>query len=298
MPSNLYKSALAQLRPTERKRLADFFSKLKRIRKHSKQPLDGRCIADNIQSESHLVGTESWGNHKAYYRFLRECIPIEGRRKASLGVIRHYDQVCARHKSKGIAVHHLPKPELLRYSYYRKLIEDLLEIMAGKDARVNFQEKRISCSEASEILRRYWNVQKLTSAQKLSRSSPVWATMELSAGADRDDAQFMAEALALPVLLELASSSAQDAVLYEFRYPSKAVRNHRFPTVADAGSYYLFSPSPEIEPSIDRPETCTGWTLPLNGRPSQPELLHDNMPLSMLSKAPRILGEVQKCQNL
>jgi hypothetical protein len=78
-------------------------------------------------------------------------------------------------------------------------------------------------------------------------------------------------------------------ILVELIYPSDRVSDTRFPTVAEAGWTHLFRPAPEMPPHADRPDSCCGWTAPLGGHPAQPELVHANAPLAVVSQPPRFL---------
>ena len=125
----------------------------------------------------------------------------------------------------------------------------------------------------------------------LGKADCVFATFEHPGGAPRDDALGMAEALALPLM---ASPVSVDEFLVELSYPTNSVRNHRFPTVADAGNHPLFEPAREVAPNPAAPETCTGWTKPLGKHRPQAEIVHGNDSLRILNRAPRLVGRVQR----
>jgi len=93
----------------------------------------------------------------------------------------------------------------------------------------------------------------------------------------------MAEALALP---------ARSTILVELAYPRDAVHGHRFPTVADAELTHQFRPAREVAPDATKKGTLTGWTKPTGSWPKQPEVAHENAPLSVLSRAPRFVGRI------
>jgi hypothetical protein len=120
---------------------------------------------------------------------------------------------------------------------------------------------------------------------RLAKGTAVFATFEHPGGAPRDDAPALAQALALP-------TRTDEALLIELSYPTKAVNDTRFPTVADAGLMPRFRPAPEVEPSSGYPETCCGWTEPLGAQPPQPELVHANAALTVLDRPPRLVGRV------
>jgi hypothetical protein len=109
------------------------------------------------------------------------------------------------------------------------------------------------------------------------------------ASLDANDARALAEALALPCLVEPRTA---DELLIELSYPTRAVGEMRFPTVADAGLVHLFRPAPEIEPSSGEPETCYGWTEPIGAHPPQPEVVHVNASVRVLDRPPRFVGRV------
>jgi hypothetical protein len=115
----------------------------------------------------------------------------------------------------------------------------------------------------------------------------VFATFEHPAGAPRDDATALSRALALPVWQR---PRTEPEILVELSYPTAAVQDHRFATVADVHWGPLFRPSPEEAPEPARPASGCGWTEPLGAYPPQPEIVHRNAPLQVLSGAPRFVG--------
>jgi hypothetical protein len=124
---------------------------------------------------------------------------------------------------------------------------------------------------------------------RLHRDSEVFATFEHEAGAPRHDAAELSRALALPLW---QSPRTGMEILFELSYATDDVEDHRFPTVADARWLHLFRPAPEQEPDGTVHASCYGWTEPLGPYPAQPEIVHDNAPLQVLSGPPRFVGEI------
>lgn len=183
---------------------------------------------------------------------------------------------------------HLPD-SLLRYTGSRTLAAKLIERMLGKRARDAFDREALPPEMAFTRLRDRWAPPRLDAADRLHRDDKVFATFEHPDGAPRDDATALSRALALPFW---PGPRTKQEILFELSYPTDAVDGLRFPTVADAGWIHLFRPAAEEVPDGDRPATCCGWTEPLGPYPPQPEIIHDNAPLQVLSGPPRFVGSI------
>jgi hypothetical protein len=161
--------------------------------------------------------------------------------------------------------------------------------MLGKRARDAFDRGALPPETLFARLRSRWAASRLTATNRLGRGDEIFATFEHPAGAPRDDAEALSRALALPLW---QGPRSKMEILVEMSYPTDAVADYRFPTAADAGWIHLFHPAPEEEPDSGRPETCCGWTAPLGPYPPQPEIVHDNAGLQVLSEPPRFVGSI------
>jgi hypothetical protein len=169
------------------------------------------------------------------------------------------------------------------------LATTLVERILGDMARRDFVSGLMSVEDAFNRIAVRWSAARLTNGDMLSRSGAVFVTFEHDGTAPRDDARALADALALPVLLRVG---AGEEILFEFSYQRDSVQGYRFPTVSDVGLSHLFQPAPEIAPDPARRQTLWGWTRPLGGQQSQPEIVHENAPLRVLDTAPRLVGRM------
>lgn len=287
MPSNLYQAAAASLSDDERNALAAMESWLETITAGALRPVQGRRVAENLRSECHLLGDNSWGDPSELAGFLKHC--AEEHRALISDAERYdgYEGRCTAHQGKGLRISpaHLP-PVLLRYVRSRELVGKLVEKILGDAARADFQTGRLTIDDALEQVADSWDPAALENDARLGADwdQVVFATFEHSAGAPRDQALGMAEALALPV------RPRREEILVELTYEVGSVSNHRFPTVADAGWTHEFQPALEVEPNDGHPKSQWGWTRPLGSWPPQPELVHDNRSLGVLDGPPRFLG--------
>jgi hypothetical protein len=289
MSSDLYRQALDSLSDRER---AAFGRWAAWLRAHAISPpaaaMKGAKILKNLEAEAHLVGDGPFGEPTAYAKVLRRCASLD----ASPAAERHrgYDEVCQEFEGQGLKIprEHLPDG-LLRYSSSRGLASTLIQRMLGIRARDSFDREALPPENAFVRLRDRWASSRLAATDRLGRRAKVFATFECPSGAPRDDATALSRALALPLW---QGPRTKQEILFELSYPTDAVTNHRFPTVADAGWLYLFQPAPEEAPQKSRPGSCCGWTKPLGGHPAQPEIVHDNASLQVLSEPPRFVGSI------
>jgi hypothetical protein len=290
VPSNLYRQALGSLSDDERTAFTSWTSWLEAHTSSSPDGVrNGAKVLENLQTEAHLVGDGVFGDPSELAELLRCCasrlapLPLPERPAG-------YDGVCQEFGGRGLRVprEHLPDG-LLRYSRSRRSAADLIERMLGKRARDAFDRDALPPETLFSRLRSRWAASRLAPTDRLGRGEEVFATFDHLAGAPRDDAEALSRALSLP-LWQGPRSGIE--ILVEMSYPTDAVADHRFPTVADAGWIHLFRPAPEEEPDSGRPETCCGWTEPLGPYPPQPEIVHDNAELRILSEPPRFVGSI------
>jgi hypothetical protein len=262
------------------------------LKKHRAADADGRKLAANLELEAHLVGDNAFGDASELISFLKLCAGgCAGAARATTGLDAYW-LACGSFELRGLAIprDHLP-PKLLHYSSNRKLVATILEKQLGIAARMAFDAGTMTPEDAFHQLSLKWTSSKLTPKERLGGGKAVFATFEHRAGAPRNSALAMTQALALRVSVRVLSG---EQILFEFTYPTDSVENHRFPTVADAGSWHLFEPAGETEPNPAVPETCCGWTKPLGAQPPQPEIVHANGPLRILSASPRFVGRIKK----
>jgi len=285
MPSKLFIEALAALSSGDAKAFLAFGAWLGSM-------AGGPRLVGNLQRESHLVGDEGFGVPRECASFLRRCATGHAKGKTDRQRCRSHAAACTAHQLRGLRIPrpHLPNG-LLRYRASTRTAGELLERMLGPRARRFLKAGAMDTDEASRRLASAWDPSKLTKGDTLGRAGCVFATFDHPGGAPRGDALDMAQALALPAA---SSPVSVDEAMVEFSYPTDSVRNHRFPTVADAGDHPLFEPAKEIPPNPGAPETCTGWTRPIGKHSPQPEIVHRNNSLRVLDRAPRLVGRIQK----
>lgn len=183
---------------------------------------------------------------------------------------------------------HLPDA-LLRYVTSRAVAANLIERMLGRLGRDDFDSGLLPPETLFARLRRFWRPARLRTTDRLAGGKKVFATFDHPEGAPREDAKRLSQALSL----SFWQNPRRDMeLLVELTYSTDAVRNHRFPTIADAGWGCLFRPAPEQVPDGSIPTACCGWTEPLGPHPPQPEIVHDNAPLQVLSEPPRLVGAI------
>jgi hypothetical protein len=291
MPSDLYRQALASLSEEDKEAFGRW---LEWLEGHTglppDAPTDGAQVLANLQAEAHLVGDGAFGDPAKLADLLRRCAACPS---ASPPEERHhsYEVVCREFVGLGLRIlrTHLPD-SLLRYTPSRTLAATLVQRMLGKLARDAFDREALPPEIAFTRVRDRWSTTRLDAADRLGRKGDdkVFATFEHPEGAPRHDATAMSRALALP-LWQWPHSRLE---LLELAYPTDAVEGYRFPTIADAGWVHLFRPAPEEAPDSERPASCCGWTEPLGAYPPQPEIVHDNASLAVLSGPPRFVGSI------
>lgn len=117
--------------------------------------------------------------------------------------------------------------------------------MLGTRARDAFNRGTLPADTAFTRIQGLWDPLRLDATDRLAHGNQVFATFEHPAGAPRDDATAMSQALALP-LWQAPRSGLE--LLIELAYATDTVGGYRFPTVADAGWIHLFQPSSEDAP--------------------------------------------------
>ncbi|MFY9824724.1 MAG: hypothetical protein WAM82_25325 [Thermoanaerobaculia bacterium] len=291
MSSDLYRRALGSLSEDDKEVFEKWLVWLQgHTGVHPDQPTNGAQILENFQAEAHLVGDGAFGDPTRLTMLLRHCAACLS---SASEEERHfgYETVCLEFAGLGLRIlrEHLPD-ELLRYTTSRTLAATLVQRMLGKLAREAFDREALPPEVAFTRVRNRWSVSRLEAADRLRKEDEdkVFATFEHPGGAPRGNAVAMSRALALP-LWQWPHSEVE---LLELAYPTDAVDGYRFPTVADAVWIHLFRPAPEEAPDSGRPASCYGWTEPLGAYPPQPEIVHDNALLKVLSGPPRFVGSV------
>ncbi len=290
MPSNLYQSALAFLSVAERASLSGFEAWLETYTADlSKSSADGGRILENIRNESHLVGDDGSGHGQSMAAFLKKCASSHVAGSVDDSHMA-YEVSCATHQGRGMNIprEHLPD-RLLRYTTSRFLAALLVERILGVIARDEFQKGRLSLEDAFAQMVDDWDSGLPRDDDRLASGAVAFATFEQAGEAPRNDATVMSKALALPFWQRARTG---EEILVELSYPTAAVNNIRFPTVADVGWIHLFRPAQEREPQMSDPKTCWGWTEPLDGQPAQPEIVHGNSSLKVLDGPPRLMGRI------
>lgn len=288
MVSDLYDKALRHLSDAGRRRFLAFRDWLDGP---PKSLAEGKKLFANIEMESHLVGDGDFGNPETFCAFLASCAVdqpdagTEDDRRAG------FCSACAEHERRGLPIPpgHLPGT-LYRYCTSRWAVSKVLERLLGVAARVAFDSGTMSPEDAFSRIEWRWSQSAMTDTERLGGRDTVFATFDFpDVDSPRDNAAAMAAALALEVGTH---AHAGDEILFELTYETASVRDHRFPTVADVGTFHLFQPADETAPDVGTPETCCGWTAPLAGQPRQPELVHENESLRILEEPPRLVGRV------
>jgi hypothetical protein len=286
MPSNLYRLALEALSDDEKATLAEFETWMEALQIDvGGRKTQGDHVLGNLREESHLLGEGAFGDCSELVSLLKCCCEEHARSSSDSERYNGFGGVCGSHEGKGLRIDRERLPDtLLRYGRNMALFEKLVANVLGDRARKDLINGRISFEEAFSRLVASWDPSAVADHVRLGGSTVVFATFDHSAGAPRSDAAALAQALALPV------QPGRKEILMEFTYPTDSVANHRFPTVADAGWAHEFQPAPDAAPDPVRDETHWGWTRPLGAGPAQPELVHDNQSLRVLSAPPRFVG--------
>ncbi|MFY9824378.1 MAG: hypothetical protein WAM82_23585 [Thermoanaerobaculia bacterium] len=285
MPSHLYQSALASLDKGERSSLVEFEQWVAGyVKDDLGRMVQGKGVLANIREESHLLGHGAFGDCAELAGFLKRC--ALGFSGAATDEDRYfeYESACSAHEGRGMPVERTRLPDnLLRYSKSHRAVLELVETFLGRSARFDLERGTYRPEEAFADLAAEWDSSRAPG--RLAAGDIAFATFDHEGEAPRNDARALAQILALPV-------RSSDKVLVEYSYPTDAVRDYRFPTVADVGWMHEFQPAPELAPDSARPETQVGWTRPIGGGVSQPELVHGNEALRVLDRPPRLVGRL------
>lgn len=200
MPSNLFRQALDSLPEDEREALGRGLDWLKTHAGLSPtRPTDGARIYENLQAEAHLVGDGAFGDPAELTGFLQRC---SAGLDASSVPDRHrgYEEACEAFAGRGLQVPRTHLPDgLLRYTASRALAASLIERMLGTRARDAFNRGTLPADTAFTRIQGLWDPLRLDATDRLARGNQVFATFEHPAGAPRDDATAMSQALALPL---------------------------------------------------------------------------------------------------
>jgi hypothetical protein len=294
MHSRLYHEACASLTDVERQWLSDMETWLFDCADDQIEGLPrGERLLGILRAEAHLVGDEAFGKSETFTSFLRDCLlgNTTNDWEASL------TDACAHHQLNGLTIPlvHIPD-SLSRYTTSRTLLADLVTLLLGSVARIAFDNGDLAPVDACSAMADQWDTGML-GGLRLARGNAVFATFDPSDYPPAPhDAIPLTKSLAL---LFWQRPRTGDEILFELRYESSSVENHRFPTVADAQwANPLFLPAPEIEPREEDPQTWCGWTSPLGGESKRPEIVHQNSSLQMLTTSPRFIGIIPLGEHL
>lgn len=287
MASQLYTLAQRSLPTVDQRHLTEFETWLSDI---NEPQLNSAQLVANVRDESHLVGAGDFGDPNELAAFLRACGQAHSRANSDDRRRTSYSLTCSAFVLKGLVIEPTNLPAgFLRYSTSKTVAATLVERMLGKIARRDFDSGLMSVEDTFNRMARNWSAARLSDDEMLASSNAVFATFEHDGNAPRDDARALADALALPVLLRVG---AGEGILFEFSYQRDSVQGYRFPTIADVGLFHLFQPAPEVAPDPAERQTLWGWTRPLGGQQSQPEIVHENAPLRVMDSAPRLVGRM------
>jgi hypothetical protein len=252
--------------------------------------VDGARLVKNIGHETRLAGDASYDDSSVLTSFLRRwCQKADDASDDTM--LRSYGAVAAEFAHRGLNLRSSCLPnKLLRYTVNRRVVSAMIKRVLGTSAQIDFDTGRLDVAQAFSDLERFWDTESVGSDERLATGRTVFATFnDTAAPVDRDDATAVSNALALPLTL----FDARDGMfLYELAYDRTSIADIRFPTVADAGTVYLFRPCDDVPPHSEHPRACFGRTDALEGEHDQPELVHANAPLSVLTKPPRFVGSL------
>jgi hypothetical protein len=282
MPSDLHHRALSRLSTDERTALG-------RLTAWLEGDSVGVQILENLRAEAHLVGDQAFGHPGELSAFLRRCAACSADGTNPSGLSHTYEDVCEEFTGRGLRIpsEHLPEA-FLRYSTSRALLGRLIEQLLGDQVLADFQQDLLPPEKACELLAASWDSALLQDVM-LGVKPKVFATFEYDQPAPRDDATALSRALAL---LFWGRARTKEEILFELSYPTDSVTDPRFPTVAEAGWSPLFQPAEEQIPDPRNPRTCCGWTRPVGVQSAQPEIVHDNAPVTIVETPLRWVGRV------
>ena len=294
MPSALYQKARAALSDEERKDLGHAEARLAgALPEEDGYQISGGGVLDNIRLEAHLTGDGPYGEPAEFSQFLAKWAALHEAAGSEDGRREAYSEACHGFSLRGLPVpRSVWPPVLLRYVTGRRVVEVLVERVLGRKACDDLKSRRIEIEDTLAKLATDWDPAPLEDGDRLARGEVVFATFEFGAPArlPRGDARQIAEALGLRAA---ARRPGREDVLVELTYPAKRVGRIRVPTVADAEWNDLFDPAPERVPDPGQPETCYGWTRPLGPQVPQPEVVHENRSLKVLTGPPRLVGRLR-----
>jgi hypothetical protein len=245
----------------------------------------------NVENEAHLIGDRSFGDPETFRRFLGAWISGHSPTASDRDRRDSYCGVCNDYQLQGsrIPAEVLPG-NLVRYvASNRSFLRIMIEKVLGEDAVIDFDAGDLSVGGAFFRLELFWDTSVFRSEDGVGRGKGVFATFNSLTAPLPDDATEILEALAHPVLV---SSLSEENFLFRFSYSSRDVHEPRIPTVADAGWFHFFEPSQDVEPDPAVSATCFGWTKPFGRQQPQPELVHHNVSMQVVKKAPELIGVV------
>jgi hypothetical protein len=249
---------------------------------------DGLKLATNITLEAHLLGGRPFGDAQELSSFMEYCVRAFEAATSEEERIESFRQSCRDFARRGMTVALSVLPAVLIRYCSEKPLEIALGRMVGDYALIQLQRSQISLIEAEQQVRDNWNADLLDEKDMLARDNVAFATFDTGTTPHGASAQHIAECLALPCAVPGAKPHRR--FLVKVAYPAAKVQNHRFPTVAEAGTFPFFQPAEELAPDTSKQATCVGWTKPAGAGPPQPELIHDNASLRVLNSPLELVG--------
>ena len=249
---------------------------------------NGLKLADNIALEAHLVGNRTFGDAEEFSSFMEYCVRAFESAATEEDRIETFRRSCRDFTRRGMIVGFGVLPNILFRYCSEKPLEIALGRMVGDYAVLQLQRKQISLSDAEQQVRDNWDPNLLQDADMLARGDFAFATFGNATIPHGASARHVAECLALPCVVP--DGKPRRRFLVKLSYPKATVQNHRFPTFAEAETFPYFQPAEEEAPDPSVEARCVGWTKPIGAGSKQPELIHDNASLRILSSRIELLG--------
>ena len=151
------------------------------------------------------------------------------------------------------------------------------------------QEEEVDYEQVTKKLALRWSENSFSDNEKLHRDPSIFATTNDDDNLHQSSANEIADRLALPAKC-IASYYQESSPMLRLTYRRDALHQVRYPTVADAGNYTYFSPTP-LEKVDDQQ---TGLTKPFNEHlPPCREFVHANTKANVIIKPLEWIGFVE-----
>ena len=251
-------------------------------------PENGMRLAENIRREAHLLSNLHLGNPEEIYQFMLFCIDKFKSAHTETDKVNCFISACKKFARKGKKIDPTIIPATIhRYVDSEWPLKSVANVLA-EYVYDNLSHGLMSFELATEKLKMCWDaslIQTLDDSQCIAHPSNdiAFATFEDGTLTNASDAKFISECLALPCAIR-AYSLNRTRNLFKLIYPCSDVVNHQFPTFADVENFPYFEPIGEDSAEL-------GKTRPLCGGPSQPEFIHKNTSLNILSEPIVWVGE-------